>query len=66
VKQLIVAASARGECRRDAEMIGAAPDIGVNLGLGSIGDARDRVEYTNGAKQPFTGCRGTMPGPEDG
>jgi alpha-N-arabinofuranosidase len=41
------------EFRRYAEMIKAEPYICVNLGLGSIGDARDWVEYTNSDKHTF-------------
>jgi alpha-N-arabinofuranosidase len=41
------------EFLRYAEMITAEPYICVNLGLGSIGDARDWVEYTNSAKHTY-------------
>ena len=36
-----------------AAAIGAEPYICVNLGLGSIGDARDWVEYTNGTTRTY-------------
>jgi alpha-N-arabinofuranosidase len=41
------------EFLRYAAAIGTEPYICVNLGLGSIGDARDWVEYTNGAKNTY-------------
>jgi hypothetical protein len=41
------------EFLRYAEMIGTEPYICVNLGLGSIGDARDWVEYTNSSKHTY-------------
>ena len=41
------------EFLRYAETIGAEPYICVNLGLGSIGDARDWVEYTNSPKRTY-------------
>ena len=41
------------EFLRYAETIKAEPYICVNLGLGTIGDARDWVEYTNGAKRTY-------------
>ena len=41
------------EFLRYAETIGAEPYICVNLGLGTIGDARDWVEYTNSAKRTY-------------
>jgi alpha-N-arabinofuranosidase len=41
------------EFLRYAETIRAEPYICVNLGLGTIGDARDWVEYTNSAKSTY-------------
>ena len=41
------------EFLRYTEAIGAEPYICVNLGLGTIGDARDWVEYTNSAKHTY-------------
>lgn len=41
------------EFLRYAEIMKAEPYICVNLGLGTIGDARDWVEYTNGAKATY-------------
>ena len=41
------------EFLRYAEAIKTEPYICVNLGLGTIGDARDWVEYTNGAKGTY-------------
>jgi alpha-N-arabinofuranosidase len=41
------------EFLRYAETIGTEPYICINLGLGSIGDARDWVEYTNSAKPTY-------------
>ena len=41
------------EFLRYAETIGAEPYICVNLGLGTIGDARDWVEYTNSAQHTY-------------
>jgi alpha-N-arabinofuranosidase len=41
------------EFLRYAEMIGAEPYIAVNLGLGSITDAWEWVEYTNGTKDTY-------------
>jgi alpha-N-arabinofuranosidase len=41
------------EFLRYAETIKTEPYICVNLGLGSIGDARDWVEYTNSAKHTY-------------
>src|SRR3569832_1318166 len=41
------------EFLRYAETIKAEPYICVNLGLGTIGDARDWVEYTNSAKHTY-------------
>src|SRR4029078_3898708 len=41
------------EFLRYAETIAAEPYICVNLGLGSIGDARDWVEYTNSDKHTY-------------
>ncbi|NUR56978.1 MAG: alpha-N-arabinofuranosidase [Acidobacteria bacterium] len=41
------------EFLRYTETIGAEPYICVNLGLGSIGDARDWVEYTNSARHTY-------------
>jgi len=41
------------EFLRYAETIKAEPYICVNLGLGSIGDARDWVEYTNSANHTY-------------
>ena len=41
------------EFLRYAQAIGAEPYICVNLGLGSIGDARDWVEYTNSDKHTY-------------
>ena len=41
------------EFLRYAEMIGAEPYIAVNLGLGSINDAWEWVEYTNSDKPTF-------------
>ena len=41
------------EFLRYAEAIGAEPYICVNLGLGTIDDARYWVEYTNGAQHTF-------------
>jgi alpha-N-arabinofuranosidase len=41
------------EFLRYAETIKAEPYICVNLGLGTIGDARDWVEYTNSAKPTY-------------
>jgi len=41
------------EFLRYAETIKAEPYICVNLGLGSIGDARDWVEYTNSDKHTY-------------
>ncbi len=41
------------EFLRYTEAIGAEPYICVNLGLGTIGDARDWVEYTNSDKHTY-------------
>jgi alpha-L-arabinofuranosidase len=41
------------EFLRYAETIKTEPYICVNLGLGTIGDARDWVEYTNSAKHTY-------------
>jgi alpha-N-arabinofuranosidase len=41
------------EFLRYTQTIGAEPYICVNLGLGTIGDARDWVEYTNGAQHTY-------------
>jgi alpha-N-arabinofuranosidase len=41
------------EFLRYAETIKAEPYICVNLGLGTIGDARDWVEYTNGKNHTY-------------
>ena len=41
------------EFLRYAEMIGAEPYICINLGLGTLDDARHWVEYTNSAKPTF-------------
>ena len=41
------------EFLRYTQTIGAEPYICVNLGLGTIGDARDWVEYTNGARHTY-------------
>jgi alpha-L-arabinofuranosidase len=41
------------EFLRYAETIKAEPYICVNLGLGTIGDARDWVEYTNSSKATY-------------
>jgi alpha-L-arabinofuranosidase len=41
------------EFLRYAEMIGAAPYICVNLGLGTIDDARHWVEYTNAKQKTY-------------
>ena len=41
------------EFLRYAERIGAAPYICINLGLGTIDDARHWVEYTNEARRTF-------------
>src|SRR5215510_561301 len=41
------------EFLRYAEAIKTEPYICVNLGLGTIGDARDWVEYTNSAKATY-------------
>lgn len=41
------------EFLRYAETIKTEPYICVNMGLGTIGDARDWVEYTNGSKHTF-------------
>jgi alpha-N-arabinofuranosidase len=38
---------------RYTQTIGAEPYICVNLGLGTIADARDWVEYTNGSKPTY-------------
>ena len=35
------------------QMVGAEPYVCVNLGLGTISDARDWVEYTNGANHTY-------------
>jgi alpha-N-arabinofuranosidase len=41
------------EFLRYVQRIGAEPYICVNLGLGTIGEARDWVEYTNGARHTY-------------
>lgn len=41
------------EFLRYAQAIGADPYICVNLGLGTIGEARDWVEYTNGTQHTY-------------
>ena len=41
------------EFLRYAEMIGAEPYICVNLGLGSLDDARHWVEYTNESRPTY-------------
>jgi alpha-N-arabinofuranosidase len=41
------------EFLRYAELIGTEPYICINLGLGTIDDARHWVEYTNGSQQTF-------------
>ena len=41
------------EFLRYAELIGTEPYICINLGLGTIDDARHWVEYTNGAQHTF-------------
>ena len=41
------------EFLRYSEMIGAEPYICINLGLGTIDDARHWVEYTNGAQKTY-------------
>jgi alpha-N-arabinofuranosidase len=52
------------EFLRYVQAIGAEPYICVNLGLGTIGDARDWVEYTNGAKQTYWADQRRKNGPE--
>jgi alpha-N-arabinofuranosidase len=41
------------EFLRYAQLVGVEPYICVNLGLGTIGDARDWVEYTNGTTPTY-------------